>query len=160
MDRKTKRSILIIRRAQQKDLSAIVELMANDELGRLRENFKTPLPEKYLNAFDKINSDQNQELMVMLNDSGDIIGTLQLSFIQYLTYQGGIRAQIEAVRVHENYRNKGIGKKLIQWAIDRAKQKEAHVVQLTTDKKRDAAVQFYEKLGFIASHEGMKLHLH
>jgi ribosomal protein S18 acetylase RimI-like enzyme len=160
MDRKTKRSILIIRKAQQKDLSAIVELIANDELGRLRENFKTPLPEQYLNAFDKINSDQNQELMVMLNDSGDIIGTLQLSFIQYLTYQGGIRAQIEAVRVHENYRNKGIGKKLIQWAIDRAKQKEAHVVQLTTDKKRDAAVQFYEKLGFIASHEGMKLHLH
>lgn len=160
MDRKTKRSILIIRRAQQKDLSAIVELIANDELGRLRENFKTPLPEQYLNAFDKINSDQNQELMVMSNDSGDIIGTLQLSFIQYLTYQGGIRAQIEAVRVHENYRNKGIGKKLIQWAIDRAKQKEAHVVQLTTDKKRDAAVQFYEKLGFIASHEGMKLHLH
>lgn len=160
MDRKTKRSILIIRRAQQKDLSAIVELIANDELGRLRENFKTPLPEQYLNAFDRINSDQNQELMVMLNDSGDIIGTLQLSFIQYLTYQGGIRAQIEAVRVHENYRNKGIGKKLIQWAIDRAKQKEAHVVQLTTDKKRNAAVQFYEKLGFIASHEGMKLHLH
>ncbi len=160
MDRKTKRSILIIRRAQQKDLSAIVELIANDELGRLRENFKTPLPEQYLNAFDRINSDQHQELMVMLNDSGDIIGTLQLSFIQYLTYQGGIRAQIEAVRVHENYRNKGIGKKLIQWAIDRAKQKEAHVVQLTTDKKRNAAVQFYEKLGFIASHEGMKLHLH
>lgn len=160
MDRKTKRSILIIRRAQQKDLSDIVELIANDELGRLRENFKTPLPEQYLNAFDRINSDQNQELMVMLNDSGDIIGTLQLSFIQYLTYQGGIRAQIEAVRVHENYRNKGIGKKLIQWAIDRAKQKEAHVVQLTTDKKRNAAVQFYEKLGFIASHEGMKLHLH
>ncbi|WP_299161537.1 GNAT family N-acetyltransferase [uncultured Eudoraea sp.] len=151
---------MIIRRAQQKDLSAIVELIANDELGRLRENFKTPLPEQYLNAFDRINSDQHQELMVMLNDSGDIIGTLQLSFIQYLTYQGGIRAQIEAVRVHENYRNKGIGKKLIQWAIDRAKQKEAHVVQLTTDKKRNAAVQFYEKLGFIASHEGMKLHLH
>ncbi|MGB5203696.1 GNAT family N-acetyltransferase [Eudoraea sp.] len=160
MDRKTKRSILIIRRAQQKDLPAMVELIANDELGRLRENFKTPLPEQYLNAFDKINSDQNQELMVMSNDSGDIIGTLQLSFIQYLTYQGGIRAQIEAVRVHEDYRNKGIGKELIQWAIDRAKQKEAHVVQLTTDKKRDTAVKFYEKLGFIASHEGMKLHLH
>lgn len=160
MDRKPKRSILIIRRAKQKDIPAIVELIANDELGRLRENFKTPLPEQYLNAFEKINADQNQELMVMLNDSGDIIGTLQLSFIQYLTYQGGIRAQIEAVRVHENYRNKGIGKELIQWAIDRAKQKEAHVVQLTTDKKRDATVKFYEKLGFIASHEGMKLHLH
>lgn len=159
MDRKTKRGILIIRRAHQKDLPDIVELIANDELGRLRENFKTPLPEQYLNAFDKINSDQNQELMVMLNESGAVIGTLQLSFIQYLTYQGGIRAQIEAVRVHENYRNKGIGQKLIKWAIDRAKKRGAHVVQLTTDKKRDAALKFYEKLGFIASHEGMKLHL-
>ena len=160
MDRKTKRRFLNIRRANKKDVPAIVGLIANDELGRLRENFKTPLPQQYINAFDNINSDQNQELIVMLNDSGTVIGTLQLSFIQYLTYQGGIRAQIEAVRVHENYRNKGIGKKLIQWAIDRAKQKEAHVVQLTTDKKRDAALKFYEKLGFIASHEGMKLHLH
>jgi ribosomal protein S18 acetylase RimI-like enzyme len=151
---------MIIRRANQKDVPAIVELIANDELGRLRENFKTPLPKQYLNAFDNINSDQNQELIVMLNDSGTVIGTLQLSFIQYLTYQGGIRAQIEAVRVHENYRNKGIGQELIKWAIDRAKEKGAHVVQLTTDKKRDAAVKFYEKLGFIASHEGMKLHLH
>jgi ribosomal protein S18 acetylase RimI-like enzyme len=96
----------------------------------------------------------------MLNDSGAVIGTLQLSLIQYLTYQGGIRAQIEAVRVHENYRNKGIGQELIQWAIDRANKRGAHVVQLTTDKKRDAALKFYEKLGFIASHEGMKLHLH
>jgi len=160
MDRKAKRSILNIRRANQKDVPAIVELIANDELGRLRENFKTPLPQQYINAFDNINSDQNQELIVMLNDSGTVIGTLQLSFIQYLTYQGGIRAQIEAVRVHENYRNKGIGQELIKWAIDRAKEKGAHVVQLTTDKKRDAAVKFYEKLGFIASHEGMKLHLH
>lgn len=159
MDRKPKRSILIIRRAKQKDLPAIVELISNDELGRLRENFKTPLPEQYLNAFDKVNADQNQELMVMLNETGDVIGTLQLSFIQYLTYQGGIRAQIEAVRVHENYRNKGIGQELIKWAIDRAEERGAHVVQLTTDKKRDAAVKFYEKLGFIASHKGMKLHL-
>jgi ribosomal protein S18 acetylase RimI-like enzyme len=150
---------MIIRRAKQADLSAIVELLANDELGRLRENFKTPLPELYLNAFDKINSDENQELVVMASKSGSVIGTLQLSFIQYLTYQGGIRAQIEAVRVHENYRNKGIGQELIVWAIERSKQKGAHVVQLTTDKKRKSALKFYEKLGFIASHEGMKLHL-
>ena len=96
----------------------------------------------------------------MASESGFVIGTLQLSFIQYLTYQGGIRAQIEAVRVYENYRNKGIGQELIEWAIERSKQKGAHVVQLTTDKKRKSALKFYEKLGFIASHEGMKLHLH
>lgn len=149
-----------IRKAKHSDLSAIVELLANDELGSLRENFSAPLPGEYLNAFDKIISDHNQELMVMVNKSNSVIGTLQLSFIQYLTYRGGIRAQIEAVRVHENYRNKGIGQELFQWAIDRAKQKGAHIVQLTTDKKRKSALKFYEKLGFIASHEGMKLHFH
>lgn len=74
-----------IRRAKQNDLSAIVELLANDELGRLRENFKTPLPVQYLDAFDKINADQNQELVVMVSKTGSIIGTLQQSFIQYLT---------------------------------------------------------------------------
>ena len=151
---------MIIRKAKHNDLSAIVELLANDELGRLRENFSTPLPGEYLKAFDKINSDHNQELVVMASKSDSVIGTLQLSLIQYLTYRGGIRAQIEAVRVHENYRNKGIGRELILWAIERAKQKGAHVVQLTTDKKRKSALKFYEKLGFIASHEGMKLHFY
>jgi len=73
--------------------------------------------------------------MVMENESGEIIGTLQLTFIQYLIYQGGIRAQIEAVRIHEEHRGKGIGQPLFEWAIQRAKDKRAHVVQLTTDKK-------------------------
>ena len=90
---------------------------------------------------------------------GRIIGTLQLSFISYLTYRGGIRAQIEAVRVHKEHRGKGLGKQLFEWAIHRAKEKGAHLVKLTTDKKRPEALQFYEQLGFTASHEGMKLHL-
>lgn len=95
----------------------------------------------------------------METESGQIIGTLQLSFIQYLTYRGGIRAQIEAVRVHEDFRAQGIGQQMFEWAILRAKDKGAHVVQLTTDKKRPEALKFYEKLGFKTSHEGMKLHL-
>ena len=92
------------------------------------------------------------------NDKREIIGTLQLSFIQYLTYQGGIRAQIEAVRIREDQRRKGIGEKMFTWAIERAKERKAHLIQLTTDKKRPDALRFYEKLGFEASHEGMKLH--
>lgn len=150
---------MTIRPALKKDVFAIVEMIANDKLGKLRENFKSPLPDSYYEAFHNINADPNQELVVLENNSQEVIGTLQLSFIQYLTYQGGIRAQIEAVRVHENYRGKGIGQKLFEWAIERAKEKGAHVVQLTTDKKRPEALAFYEKLGFKASHEGMKLHL-
>lgn len=137
----------------------IVAMIANDNLGKLREDFQNPLPKRYYDAFENIAADPNQELMVLETESGEIIGTLQLSFIQYLTYQGGIRAQIEAVRVHEDYRNQGIGQKLFEWAIERATEKKAHVVQLTTDKKRPEALNFYEKLGFEASHEGMKLHL-
>ncbi|MDT0540091.1 GNAT family N-acetyltransferase [Croceitalea sp. P059] len=149
---------MTIRNAIKSDVSAIVQMIANDKLGKLRENYQNPLPDRYYEAFQNITNDPNQELMV-IEDNNKVIGTLQLSFIQYLTYQGGIRAQIEAVRVHEDYRGKGIGQKLFKWAISKAKDKAAHVVQLTTDKKRPEALVFYEKLGFIASHEGMKLHL-
>ena len=146
------------RKATQKDISKIVEMIADDELGKTRENFQNPLPKEYLEAFKNINTDKNQELIVVENDELEIIGTLQLSFIQYLTYQGGIRAQIEAVRIRKDKRGLGIGKKMFEWAIDRAKEKKAHVLQLTSDKKRPKAIKFYEELGFKATHEGMKLH--
>lgn len=148
-----------IRQAKKQDLAAIIKLLANDPLGSNREHFSDPLPNSYLSAFDHILNDPNQELMVMENEHLEIIGTFQLSFIQYLTYQGGIRGQIEAVRVREDYRGKGIGENMFKWAIERCREKGAHVIQLTTDKKRPEALKFYEKLGFTASHEGMKLHL-
>ncbi len=146
------------RKATSKDVSTIVEMIADDDLGSKRENFKTPLPQEYIKAFDKINSDENQELMVVENEDLEVIGTLQLSFIQYLTYQGGIRAQIEAVRIRKDKRGQGIGKEMFQWAIARAKERNAHLLQLTTDKKRPDAIKFYEDLGFKQSHEGMKMH--
>ncbi|WP_411031954.1 GNAT family N-acetyltransferase [Spongiimicrobium sp. 3-5] len=150
---------MIIRKAIKEDVPSIVSMIADDKLGALRENYQNPLPLRYYEAFKRINEDPNQELVVITNAKEDVIGTLQLSFIQYLTYQGGIRAQIEAVRVHKTYRSKGIGQKLFEWAINRAMERKAHGVQLTTDKKRPEALNFYEKLGFKASHEGMKLHL-
>ena len=149
---------LHFRPAQKKDVPLIVEMLAHDKLGQQREDFRTPLPQRYYEAFSKIEADPNQELMVVENDARQVIGTLQLSFIPYLTYQGGTRAQIEAVRIHEAYRNQGIGSELFRWAIHRAQSKGAHVLQLTTDKKRPEALQFHKNLGFVDSHEGMKLH--
>ena len=146
------------RKAVREDVPFIVQLLANDKLGQLREDYQDPLPEKYYSAFEQIDADPNQELIVIENRDGEVIGTLQLSFIQYLTYQGGIRAQIEAVRVREDLRGDGIGQKLFEWAINRAKERNAHLLQLTTDKKRPEAIRFYEKLGFKTSHEGMKIH--
>jgi GNAT superfamily N-acetyltransferase len=150
---------MIFRKASQADLPGIVQMIAEDELGKSRERFQLPLPSEYLKAFEKINADSNQELIVVENDLHEIIGTMQLSFIQYLTYRGGLRAQIEAVRIRKDQRGLGIGKSMFQWAIHRAKERKAHLVQLTTDKKRPIAIQFYEDLGFKATHEGMKLHL-
>lgn len=147
---------LNFRKATAADIAPIVALLANDKLGTLREDLNDL--STYTTAFEKIALDENQELMVVENEEGEIIGTLQLSFIQYLTYQGGIRAQIEAVRIREDQRGKGIGEAVFQWAINRAKTKGAHVLQLTSDKQRPDAIRFYEKLGFKASHEGMKLH--
>jgi len=150
---------MIFRKATENDVSIIVEMIADDELGKKRENFQKPLPNEYLKAFKKIDSDENQELIVVENENSEIIGTLQLSFVQYLTYRGGIRAQIEAVRIRKDKRGLGIGKIMFDWAINRAKERKVHLLQLTTDKKRPKAIKFYEDLGFKASHEGMKIHL-
>ncbi len=146
------------RKATKNDVSEIVEMIADDELGNTRENFQIPLPTEYLNAFENINTDQNQELIVIENENSEIIGTFQLSFIQYLTYRGGIRAQIEAVRIRKDQRGLGIGKTMFKWAINRVKERNAHLLQLTTDKKRPKAIKFYEDLGFKATHKGMKMH--
>lgn len=145
------------RHATIEDLPDIVQMIANDKLGQTREAFTLPLPDFYNNAYRNIHADPNQELIVLEYDN-KVIGTLQLSFIQYLTYKGGTRAQIEQVRIHENFRGQGLGTVLFEWAIAKAKDKGAHVLQLTTDKKRPEALNFYKQLGFKDSHEGMKLH--
>ena len=149
---------LHFRKATQTDVPLIVAMLADDALGSQREDFRDPLPESYRLAFEKIKQDPNQELMVVENEEKEVIGTLQLSFIPYLTYQGGIRAQIEAVRIRKDHRGQGLGTRFFEWAITRAEERGAHVLQLTSDKKRPEAIRFYENLGFKATHEGMKLH--
>lgn len=148
---------LFFRPATEADVVLIVEMLAADKLGALRERFEAPLPDAYYEAFKAIAEDPNHELMVVEMD-GEVIGTLQLSFLPYLTYQGGWRAQIEAVRIRADKRGLGLGRQFFSWAIERAKARGAHVLQLTSDKKRPDALRFYESLGFQASHEGFKLH--
>ena len=149
---------LTYRLATETDLVGIIELLADDELGSTREQFTRPLPEPYINAFQIIIADKQQELMVVERE-GELVATFQLSFIQYLTHRGGLRAQVEAVRVKAAYRGQGLGTTVLQYAIRRAFAKGAYVLQLTTDKQRPEAKRFYESLGFVNSHEGMKLQL-
>ena len=150
---------LTFRKAKESDIPKIVEMLADDELGSKREDYKVPLPKSYYNAFQNILQDKNQELIIFENSNKEVIGTLQLTFVPYLTYRGGLRSQIEAVRIHKEFRGKGFGKKMFKWAIKRSIDKGAHLVQLTTDKKRPDAIDFYKALGFRDSHIGMKLHL-
>jgi GNAT superfamily N-acetyltransferase len=110
-------------------------------------------------AFDAITADPAHLLVVAVDSGGRIIGTMQLSFIPGLARRGDWRAQIEAVRVHEAARNRGIGARMIGWAVEEARDRGCALVQLTTDKRRTDAHRFYERLGFVASHEGMKLAL-
>lgn len=145
------------RRATRADVPDIVRMLADDTLGAKREQYTLPLPESYYAAFKTIDADPHNELVVVELD-GQVVGVLQLTYIPYLTYRGGWRALIEGVRVDSSLRASGIGRKLFMWAIERARSKGCHLIQLTSDKARPDAIRFYESLGFVASHEGMKLH--
>jgi GNAT superfamily N-acetyltransferase len=133
-------------------------LLAEDELGSQRERYETPLPQTYYDAFEAIQANPNQELIVAeLN--GQVAGTLQLMYLPSLSYQGGTRAQVESVRVRQALRGQGIGAGMMEWALERARQRGCHLMQLTSHKSRTEAHRFYEKLGFSASHIGMKINL-
>jgi ribosomal protein S18 acetylase RimI-like enzyme len=149
---------LRFREATEKDVDRIVEMLADDVLGKKRERYEHPLPESYLQAFKAIDSDPNNELVVAC-DGNKVVGVQQITFTPYLTHQGGWRATIEGVRTSPSVRGEGVGTQLIQWAIHRAEERGCHLIQLTTDKQRPDALRFYEKLGFQATHEGLKLKL-
>ncbi|BAB05687.1 GNAT family N-acetyltransferase [Halalkalibacterium halodurans] len=146
-----------IREATEGDLEQMVHMLADDVLGRKRERYEKPLPVSYVRAFKEIKKDKNNELIVACNGE-EIVGMLQVTFTPYLTYQGSWRATIEGVRTHSAARGQGIGSQLVCWAIERAKERGCHLIQLTTDKQRPDALRFYEQLGFKASHEGLKMH--
>ena len=149
---------ILFRLARRADLPFIVQMLADDELGSQREKIEDPLPESYSSAFELIENDPNHELIVAERD-GEVIGTLHLMFLPSVSFQGGLRAQVESVRVDRRFQSHGIGSQMMKWSMERAKQRGAHVVQLTTHKSREDAHRFYERLGFKGSHLGMKLSL-
>jgi GNAT superfamily N-acetyltransferase len=149
---------ITFRVANRDDLSQIIKVLADDPLGKKRENYTEPLSAEYSIAFEAIENDQNNEIILACYED-NIVGFFQITYIPYLTYKGKWRALVEGVRVHKSFRKQGIGKELLLKAVMLAKQRRCHLIQLTTDKKRPEAIAFYEALGFVPSHEGMKLHL-
>ncbi|MDN7227272.1 GNAT family N-acetyltransferase [Planococcus sp. N064] len=146
------------RNAVREDLDQIVEMLADDVLGKERERFEQPLPSSYIQAFEAIEADPNNELIVACLN-GEIVGVQQITFTPYIARQGSWRATIEGVRTAASVRGKGIGRQMISWAIERAKERGCRMVQLTSDKQREDALRFYGQLGFKATHEGLKLQL-
>jgi ribosomal protein S18 acetylase RimI-like enzyme len=151
-------SELTFRLARREDLPSIVRMLAEDDLGSRRERLEDPLPKSYYEAFEQIENDANHELIVAEMD-GEVMGTLHLIFIPSISFQGGLRAQIESVRVDGKYRGQGIGSEMMRGAVERARERDAHLIQLTTHRSREDAHRFYERLGFTRSHLGMKLSL-
>jgi GNAT superfamily N-acetyltransferase len=149
----------VVRRAEARDVPAIVDLLAADQLGAARDGVRTEADHAaYQRAFQAIDGDP-AHLLVVAEDGGEIVATFQLSFLPGLARRGALRAQIEAVRVRDDYRGRRLGEALMTWAIAEARRRGCALVQLTSDKSRQAAHRFYARLGFVASHEGMKLRL-
>lgn len=148
---------LHLRKAAFQDLVIIIEMLADDMLGQTREDLTDPIQEYYITAFHAIDKDPNQDLVVLVDEQENVLGTLQITYLQYLNHKGSQRALIESVRIHSSQRGKGLGEKMFQLAIERAKEHGVAIIQLTSDKKRTEALKFYEKLGFTASHEGFKM---
>jgi GNAT superfamily N-acetyltransferase len=152
-------SSVVLREAKADDVATIVGLLAADQLGATRDGVATPEDlADYQRAFRLIDGDPAHTLVVA-QAGPDIVATMQLSFLPGLARHGALRAQIEAVRVQDAYRSRGLGAAMMNWAIAEARRRGCALVQLTTDKSRTSAHRFYERLGFVASHEGMKLAL-
>ncbi|WFF03621.1 GNAT family N-acetyltransferase [Micromonospora sp. WMMD964] len=147
---------VIYREAVRADLPAVIALLADDVLGKARDF--TEVDETYEKAFADITADPRNQLIVAEQD-GEMVGCLQITYIPGLGRHGSERSLIESVRVRSDRRGQGLGRDLMTWAIDQARQRGCALVQLTTDKTRADAHRFYLGLGFVASHEGMKLAL-
>lgn len=146
---------IAFRRARVADLPAILALLADDPLGREREDLGPPLNPAYEKAFEAIDADPSQLLAVATEDDR-IVGTLQITFIPGLSRRGALRGQIEAVRIAADRRGAGLGHRVFDWAISECRARGCSMVQLTTDRSRSDAHRFYDQLGFVASHLGYK----
>lgn len=147
---------MIVREAVRADLPAILALLVDDTLGSDRD--LPEVDEAYERAFAAIDADPRNHLLVA-DDGGEVVACVQVTYVPGLGRHGAERSLLEAVRVRSDRRGQGVGRKLIEWTIEQARQRGCALVQLTTDKTRVDAHRFYAGLGFVASHEGMKLAL-
>jgi ribosomal protein S18 acetylase RimI-like enzyme len=150
-------SAITVRRARREDIGIIVRMLADDPLGRGRERLEDPLPPDYFRAFEALQRYSGIQLVVAENADGTVVGCLQLCILPGLSSQGASRGLIEDVRVASDCRSRGIGEKLVRWAIAEARANGCKLVELLTHHSRVDAQRFYARLGFQPSHVGMTL---
>lgn len=143
------------RQATAADLPALLRLLVDDEVAQARGGYTAEVTPGVAAAFADIGRDPNNELWLG-ERGGEVVAMLQLTLIPGLSRGGMKRALVEAVRVRADLRSRGIGEALMAYVEQRARQAGCGLIQLTTDKKRLAAHRFYERLGYVASHLGMK----
>ncbi len=156
--RPTSRLGPVIRRATAADLPRVVALFGSPDGNARDQAASASDPRCYVDSLAEIASDPNNALIVAEVD-GEVAGAFQLTIIPYVAYRGGRVAQIETVYVDAAMRGRGIGEAMMRWAIDEAKRRGCFRVQLTSNKSRTRAHALYARLGFVATHEGMKLSL-
>ncbi len=150
-------SSITIRRARRDDVGVIVTMLADDPLGSARERLEDPLPPSYFHAFEALANDPYIQLVVAEDGAGAVVGCLQLCILPGLSSQGASRGLIEDVRVATHCRSRGVGERMVQWAIAEARAKGCKLVELFTHNSRVDARRFYARLGFQPSHVGMTL---
>ena len=143
------------RDARRTDLARIVELIADDAISAERTG---TYDARHLAAFEVIQADPNNELVVA-EIEGEVVGTMQLTYVPGISRHGATRLLVEAVRVDSRLRGNGIGRQMMLWAHERGRDRGCVLAQLTSDKRRSAAHRFYRSLGYEQSHEGFKLAL-
>ena len=150
-------SSITIRHARRDDVGVIVAMLADDPLGSARERLEDPLPASYFRAFEVLEHASHIQLVVAEDEDGAVIGCLQLCILPGLSSQGASRGLIEDVRVATHCRSRGVGEKIVQWAVAEARAKGCVLVELLTHSTRVDAQRFYARLGFQPSHVGMTL---
>ena len=145
-------SSITIRHACRDDVGVIVAMLADDPLGSARERLEDPLPASYFRAFEALEHASHIQLVVAEDEDGAVIGCLQLCILPGLSSQGASRGLIEDVRVAAHCRSRGVGEKIVQWAVAEARAKGCALVELLTHSTRVDAQRFYARLGFQPSH--------
>ena len=145
-----------MRHATEADLPRIVELLAQLSLDESREELGPPLPETCRRAFQQIQADPNQRLLVA-EAGGRVVGTASLLIVPNLSHQGRPYAIVENVVVDATERGAGYGELLLRHAMEEARRAGCYKLSLTSNKRRTEAHRFYGRLGFQATHEGFRI---